>query len=76
MSGAGLAGPGSPTGISFGHHSNFPAAFQDQLFVCDWTFGTVYTVDMEEDGASYRGKKLEFLHGEPLNISAMRFARR
>jgi putative heme-binding domain-containing protein len=66
-------GPGSPTGISFGHHSNFPAAFQDQLFVCDWTFGTVYTVDMEEDGASYRGKKLEFLHGEPLNISAMRF---
>ncbi|MGC6487761.1 MAG: c-type cytochrome [Planctomycetota bacterium] len=66
-------GPGSPTGISFGHHSNFPAAFQDQLFVCDWTFGTVYTVDMEEDGASYRGRKTEFLHGEPLNVSAMRF---
>ncbi len=66
-------GPGSPTGISFGHHSNFPAAFQDQLFVCDWTFGTVYTVDMEEDGASYRGQKTEFLHGEPLNVSAMRF---
>lgn len=66
-------GPGSPTGISFGHHSNFPAAFQGQLFVCDWTFGTVYTVDMEEDGASYRGQKTEFLHGEPLNVSAMRF---
>ena len=66
-------GPGSPTGISFGHHSNFPAAFQDQLFVCDWTFGTVYTVDMAEDGASYRGVKTEFLHGEPLNVSAMRF---
>ena len=28
---------------------------------------------MEEDGASYRGVKTEFLHGEPLNVSAMRF---
>ncbi len=28
-------GPGSPTGISFGHHSNFPTQFQDKLFVCD-----------------------------------------
>jgi putative heme-binding domain-containing protein len=66
-------GPGSPTGISFGHHSNFPARFQDKLFVCDWTFGTIYTIDMEEDGSSYTGTKEEFLSGAPLNISAMRF---
>jgi len=66
-------GPGSPTGISFGHHSNFPNHFQDKLFVCDWTFGTIYTVDMKEDGSSYTGTKKEFLHGTPLNISAMRF---
>ena len=66
-------GPGSPTGISFGHHSSFPAAFQDQLFVCDWTFGTIYTIDLQEDGSSYKGTKREFLSGTPLNISAMRF---
>ncbi len=66
-------GPGSPTGIGFGHHSNFPGSYQDQLFVCDWTFGTIYTVDMMESGSSYVGTKLEFLHGAPLNISAMRF---
>ena len=66
-------GPGSPTGISFGHHSKFPNSFQDKLFICDWTFGTIYTVDMEEAGSSYTGTKTEFLHGEPLNISAMRF---
>jgi len=66
-------GPGSPTGISFGHHSNFPAEFQDKLFACDWTFGTIYTIDMEEDGSSYTGTKKEFLNGTPLNISAMRF---
>jgi putative heme-binding domain-containing protein len=66
-------GPGSPTGISFGHHSNFPTQYQDKLFICDWTFGTIFTVDMEEDGSSYTGTKKEFLHGTPLNISAMRF---
>lgn len=66
-------GPGSPTGISFGHHSNYPPEYQDKLFVSDWTFGTLYTVNLEEKGSSYSGKKTEFLHGNPLNITAMRF---
>ncbi len=66
-------GPGSPTGISFGHHSNFPAYYQDKLFLCDWTFGTIYTLDMAESGSSYTGTTQEFLTGAPLNISAMRF---
>lgn len=66
-------GPGSPTGISFGHHSNFPNRFKDKLFICDWTFGAIYMVEMEESGSSYAGIKKEFLNGEPLNISAMRF---
>jgi putative heme-binding domain-containing protein len=66
-------GPGSPTGLGFGHHSNFPDPYQDKLFLCDWTFGTIYTVDMEESGSSYVGTKKEFLHGAPLNIAAMRF---
>ena len=66
-------GPGSPTAMSFGHHSNFPAEFQDKLFICDWTFGTIFTVAMQESGSSYTGTKTEFLHGSPLNIAAMRF---
>ncbi len=66
-------GPGSPTAMSFGYHSNFPAAYQDKLFICDWTFGTIYTVALEEKGASYTGTKQEFLNGSPLNIAAMRF---
>lgn len=66
-------GPGSPTGISFGHDSNFPPEYQDKLFICDWTFGTMYTVEMTESGSSYTGTKKEFLNGSPLNISAMRF---
>jgi putative heme-binding domain-containing protein len=66
-------GPGSPTAISFGHHSNFPSRFQDKLFLCDWTFGQIYTVELEEDGSSYTGRESVFLKGEPLNITAMRF---
>lgn len=66
-------GPGSPTGMSFGHNSTFPPEFQDKLFICDWTFGTIYTVELKEDGSSYTGKHKEFLSGSPLNIAAMRF---
>ena len=66
-------GPGSPTGMSFGHKSNFPNEYKDKLFICDWTFGTIYTVDMKEKGSSYKGRHREFLSGSPLNISAMNF---
>ena len=66
-------GPGSPTGMNFGHHSNFPPHYQNKLFICDWTFGTIFTVDMTEKGSSYKGSHKEFLSGSPLNISAMRF---
>lgn len=66
-------GPGSPTAMSFGYNARFPQVFQDRLFVCDWTFGTIFTVDLLESGSSYTGTKAEFLHGSPLNIAAMRF---
>ena len=66
-------GPGSPTALCFGHHSNFPGRFQDKLFACDWTFGTIYTIDMAERGSSYTATKQEFANGTPLNIAAMRF---
>ena len=66
-------GPGSPTAMSFGYESNFPDEYQDKLYLCDWTFGTIYTVTLKEEGSSYTGTKQEFLHGSPLNIAAMRF---
>jgi putative heme-binding domain-containing protein len=66
-------GPGSPTAISFGHHSNYPSRFQDKLFLCDWTFGQIYTAELEEDGSSYTATQKVFLSGQPLNITAMRF---
>ncbi|MCC6783627.1 MAG: c-type cytochrome [Planctomycetes bacterium] len=66
-------GPGSPTAMAFAYQARFPRAYRDKLFLCDWTFGTVYTVDLIESGSSYEGKASVFLHGQPLNIAAMRF---
>ncbi len=66
-------GPGSPTGIGFGYHSNFPPAWRDKLFLCDWTFGTIYALELAERGSSYTGTARPFLTGSPLNIAAMRF---
>lgn len=66
-------GPGSPTGIAFGYDSKFPAWYREQLFLCDWTFGTIYTLDLVESGSSYTGTTREFLTGTPMNIAAMRF---
>ena len=66
-------GPGSPTGMSFAYETKFPIEYQEKLFVCDWTFGTIYVVTLTEKGSSYTATKEEFLHGNPLNITAMRF---
>ncbi len=66
-------GPGSPTAISFGYGTQFPRRYRDKLFLCDWTFGTIYTLDLQESGSSYTGQEEVFLYGQPLNIAAMRF---
>ncbi|MCA9055941.1 MAG: heme-binding protein, partial [Planctomycetaceae bacterium] len=54
-------GPGSPVGVEFGYGAKFPARFQKALFLCDWTFGTMYAIHLTPDGSSYIGEKEEFL---------------
>ncbi|MBT4225495.1 MAG: hypothetical protein HOD72_13650, partial [Opitutae bacterium] len=44
-------GKGSPTSVKFGYGSNFPPAYQDALYVLDWTFGRILAVHMIERGA-------------------------
>jgi putative heme-binding domain-containing protein len=62
-------GPGSPTGLTFGYETNFPAPYRDALFALDWTFGTVYAVHLEPDGASYAATHEPFLTGRPLPVA-------
>jgi putative heme-binding domain-containing protein len=62
-------GPGSPTGIVFGQGAKFPARYQKALFILDWTYSTIYSIDMEPDGSSYVGKKSDFVTGSPLPVT-------
>ena len=62
-------GPGSPTGITFGYGTAFPAKYQDALFLCDWSYGKIYALHLTPDGASYTGQLEEFVAGSPLPLT-------
>lgn len=62
-------GPGSPTGVVFGTGARFPARYQEALFLLDWTFGTIYAVHLEPDGAGYTGTKEHFAWAKPLAVT-------
>ncbi len=62
-------GPGSPTGITFGYGAKFPAKYQDALYICDWSYGRLYAVHLEPEGASYTGTFEEFITGAPLALT-------
>ena len=62
-------GPGSPVGVEFGYGAQFPAKYQKALFICDWTFGTMYAIHTEPNGATYKGTKEEFLSRSPLPLT-------
>ncbi len=62
-------GPGSPVGVEFGYGAKFPAKYQKALFICDWTFGTMYALHIEPSGATYKATKEEFLSRTPLPLT-------
>src|SRR6476469_8812885 len=62
-------GPGSPVGVEFGYGARFPARYQRALFICDWTFGTMYAIHTEPDGSTYKATKEEFLSRTPLPLT-------
>ncbi len=62
---------GSPTAVLSGAKLNFPARYRNGLLVMDWSFGTVYFIDLKEDGSSYTAEREEFLSGTPLPLTDM-----
>lgn len=62
-------GPGSPTGMASGLATNFPAPYRNALYALDWTFGTIYAIHLEENGAGYGGEAEPFLTGAPLPVT-------
>jgi putative heme-binding domain-containing protein len=64
-------GPGSPVGVEFGYGAKFPVKYQKALFICDWTFGTMYAVHLTPKDSTYTATKEEFLSRTPLPLTDM-----
>jgi putative heme-binding domain-containing protein len=62
-------GFGSPTGVAFGYGSKFPAKYQNALFMCDWSYGKLHAVHLNDSGAGYSGEDEEFLSASPLPLT-------
>jgi putative heme-binding domain-containing protein len=62
-------GPGCPVGVAFGYGTKFPAKYQNALYICDWTFGTMYAIHIQPRGASYTATKEEFVSRTPLPLT-------
>ena len=54
-------GPGSPTGVIAGTNARFPTHYRDALFLCDWTFATIYSLHLTPKGSSYTGETRTFV---------------
>jgi putative heme-binding domain-containing protein len=62
-------GPGSPTGICFGHDTAFPSRYREALFVCDWSYGRMFAIHLEPDGATHTAEAEPFLSAQGLPIA-------
>ncbi len=62
-------GPGSPVGVTAGTGAKFPAKYQKAIYLCDWTFGTIFAVHLTPNGASYVGTKEPFVGRAPLPLT-------
>jgi putative heme-binding domain-containing protein len=62
-------GPGSPTGVTFGHGAKFPKKYQDALYILDWSYGKMYAVHLKPAGAGYAADVEEFMSAQPLPLT-------
>lgn len=62
-------GRGSPTGVEFYNHRNFPTRYQDALFMADWSMGRILAVKMQPSDGTYEARTEVFVTGRPLNVT-------
>jgi putative heme-binding domain-containing protein len=63
-------GQGSPVSLIHGGEGRFPEKYRRALFAFDWSFGIVYAVHLQADGASYTAQGEEFVSGSPLPLTS------
>lgn len=62
-------GRGSPTGVLFYEHTQFPEKYRGAMLNCDWSMGRLIVTYLKKEGASYTGAWDNLVTGNPLNIS-------
>ena len=62
---------GSPTAVLSANTLNFPSKYKNGLLIMDWSFGTIYFIDLKPEGSSYTASREEFLAGTPLPLTDM-----
>ena len=62
-------GQGSPTNFVYAGNANFPLKYKNSFLAFDWSFGIIYSIHAEADGASYNTKGEEFISGSPLPLT-------
>ncbi|MEO9891555.1 c-type cytochrome [Aurantibacter sp.] len=62
---------GSPTAVLAGDRLNFPSKYDEGILIMDWSFGTIYFIDLKPEGSTYTGSREEFLSGTPLPLTDM-----
>ena len=62
-------GLGSPTGITFGTGAKFPQKYQQSLFISDWSYGTIYALQLQPDGASWSATRERFCSSNALPVT-------
>ena len=62
-------GRGSPTGVVFYNHRQFPEKYRGAFLVCDWSMGRIIAANLKQDGATYTGSWENIVTGNPLNVS-------
>lgn len=62
-------GRGSPVGVAFYESFAYPAKFYGSLFLGDWSRGRIRVFFPTPSGATYSGESVDFILGEPLNVT-------
>ncbi|MBI1785030.1 HEAT repeat domain-containing protein, partial [Candidatus Sumerlaeota bacterium] len=66
-------GRGSPVGIAFNYHYAYPEKYWGALFLGDWSRGRILVNFRKPAGASFDSGSVEFVLGEPLNVTDLEF---
>jgi putative membrane-bound dehydrogenase-like protein len=62
-------GRGSPTGVVFYEHTQFPEKYRGTLLNCDWSMGRIIVGHLKPEGATYGGTWDNLITGNPLNVA-------